>query len=209
MSTTHPECSLEEFQNFFRAKAFDVIGNGTFRKHLAKCREAGDQWAVDMSAHVQTIYGQIRDISQTVASMPQTSNQLHEICKDVMMGAQPPTRLHAGCTVCCITQRQCVRCLDLSRNHKHHSNLFVDARFCFFFMLLWYCNKLEYIIRSFTRTWLDSRDEQETFESQCLAIEKELHLVIVSMHKLFVVATHHIKNTLKKYHDNYKLTVFA
>jgi len=207
--TSEPQhCTLQEFKSFFNAKAFDVIGNGTFRKHLAKCKEAGDPWAVDMGAHIQSVQAHIKDVTSAIAAMPQTSNKLHEICKDVMMGAQPPTKLHAGCIKCCITQKQCMRCLDLTRNHKSGGHLYVDARFCFFFMLLWYCNKLEYIIRSFTRTWLDSRDEQESFESQCRAIEEELGPQILSMHKLFVMAQNHILSTLKHYEKTNRLTLF-
>jgi hypothetical protein len=76
-------------------------------------------------------------------------------------------------------------------------------------MLLWYCNKLEYIIRSFTRTWLDSRDDQETFESQCLAIQIELRPSVEAMHKLFVVARDHIMRTLEKYRESHKLSLFS
>jgi len=208
LSMEPPSCTAEEFQHFFNAKAFDVIGNGTFRKHLARCREAGDLWAVEMSSNVQSVQSHIREISSAVVGMPQTSNRLHEICREVMMGAQPPTKLHAGCVKCCITLRQCMRCMDLTRNHKSSAHMFVDARFCFFFMLLWYCNKLEYIIRSFTRTWLDTRDDKETFEQQCLAIQEELKPQIDSMYKLFVIAKSHIIKTLAHYEQSHKLSLF-
>ena len=201
-------CSLEEFQSFFNAKAFDVIGNGTFRKHLARCKDAGDVWAVDMSSHMQTVQAHVREVSSAVSAMPQTSNRLHEICKEVMMGAQPPTKLHAGCTTCCITQRQCMKCLYLTRNHRGNATMFVDARFCYFFMLLWYCNKIEYIILSFTRTWLDTRDESETFQSQCEAIQSELADKIAAMHRLFVVSKAHVLSTLSHYEQNHRLSLF-
>lgn len=201
------ECTYEEFKNFFYAKAFDVIGNGTFRKHLAKCRDAGDPWAVKMSLHVQAVQGHIKAIHSTVHSMPQTSNNMHEICKDVMVGAQPPTRLHAGCVRCSVTKRQCMKCLDLTRNHKGSQSLFIDARFSLFFMLLWYCNKIEYIIRSYTRTWLDSRSDQETYEAQCRAIQSEMEGVQQSMYNLFTSGKRHITETLKKYEKSYQLTI--
>jgi hypothetical protein len=63
-------------------------------------------------------------------------------------------------------------------------------------MLLWYCNKLEYIVRSFTRTWLDSRHDTETFKELCCALQMDLEPNIVSMHKLFVMATEHVLTTL-------------
>jgi hypothetical protein len=198
-------CSLGEFKNFFYAKAFDVVGNGSFKKHLTKCKDAGDLWAVEMSQHIQNVQGHIKEISSVILAMPQTSNRLHEICKDVMVGAQPPTKLHGGCVTCSITQQVCMRCLDLSKTHKSTSNLFVDARFCLFFMLLWFCNKLEYIIRSFTRTWLDSRKETETFQELCFSLQTEMTGQIESMHRLFIMGKEHVLKTLKQYEKTHKL----
>lgn len=208
MSSNLHVCSFDEFQSFFKAKAFDVIGNGTFRKHLAKCKDAGDVWAVEMGNHMQSVQNHIKEITTIVTNMPQTSNKMHEICKEVMMGAQPPTKLYAGCVTCCVTNRQCIKCLDLTRNHKGTTPVFVDARFCYFFMLLWYCHKIEYVMRSFTRTWLDARDEQETFKAQCEAIQVELRDNVHSMYRLFVIAKRHIMSTLRIYENNHRLSLF-
>jgi hypothetical protein len=199
---------LRDFKDFFLAKAYDVVGNGSYRKHLAKCKEGGDPWALEMCNSIQTMQCHIRDVTQAVHNMPQTPNRLHEICKDVMMSAQPPIRLHAGCVKCCITDKQCMRCLDLSKTHKTSASVYVDARFCYFFMLLWYCNKLEYIIRSFIRTWLDSRGEDETFQEICKSIHEEMSNRIDSMHRLFVVAKSHIMKTLEKYSETQKILLF-
>ena len=201
------DLTLKEFRDFFLVKAFDVVGNGTYRKHLARCKEGGDPWAVEMSNSVQTMQAHIRDVVSAVQSMPQTPNKLHEICRDVMISAQPPIKLHAGCVTCCITDKQCMKCLDLSKSHKSNTCVFVDARFCYFFMLLWYCNKLEYIIRSFTRTWLDARNEEETFQETCNAILDDMNHRIIAMHKLFVLAKHHISTTLEKYSESNKISL--
>ena len=199
--------TLSEFKNFFLAKAFDVVGNGTFRKHLARCKDVGDPWAVEMAASIQVVQSQIKDVVGAIHGMPQTPNKFHEICKDVMMSAQPPTKLHAGCVTCSITDKQCIKCLDLTKTHKTNSNVFVDARFCYFFMLLWFCNKIEYIIRSFTRTWLDSRNEDDTYQDICKVMPDELSECIAQMHKLFVVARNHITCTLEKYTESCRVSL--
>jgi hypothetical protein len=198
-------CTMEEFVNFFHAKAFDVVGNGSFKKHLTKCKDAGDPWAVEMAQHIQNVQAQIKEIGSVILAMPQTSNRLHEICKDVMVGAQPPTKLHGGCVTCSITQQTCMRCLDLSKTHKSSKNLFVDARFCLFFMLLWFCNKIEYIIRSFTRTWLDSRKDTETFQELCHTLQVDLKPKIEAMYRLFVMGKEHVLKTLRQYEKTHKL----
>lgn len=199
--------SLDVFRGYFLAKAFDVVGNGSYKKHLSQCREVGDPWAVEMTNSVQAVQNCIKEIAASVQCMPQTSNRLHEICRDVMMSAQPPIKLHAGCVTCSITGRQCMRCLDLSKNHKGNSQVYVDARFCYFFMLLWYCNKLEYVVRSFTRTWLDSRSLDETFQDVCRKMQEDMEGQVASMHRLFVAAHAHIASTLAHYSSAHKLTL--
>ena len=197
-------CTLDEFRGFFHAKAFDVVGNGTYRKHLARCKDAGDPLAVHMGAQLQAIQAHVREVHTAVTAMPHTPNKLAEICRDVMMSAQPPIRLHAGCTTCSITGRRCTKCLDLSRSHKGSTHVYVDPRFCFFFMLLWYCNKLEYIVRSHTRTWLDNRTEEETFKGLCCALTTELEPLIAKMHGLFVIAKDHVIATLRQYAQSHQ-----
>ena len=192
-------CSVDEFRGFFLAKAYDVVGNGTYRKHLARCKESGDPWALAMTAQLQVVQAQIREIHAAVASMPPAPNKLNEILRDVMMSAQPPVRLNAGCVTCCITGRRCLKCLDLSKAHKTNSQVYVDPRFCLFFMFLWYCNKLEYIIRCYTRTWLDGRSEGETFKTLCCTLRDELDPTIVRMHALFVAAKAHVLSTIARH----------
>jgi hypothetical protein len=206
MSTESSQsCTLDEFRGFFLAKAYDVIGNGSYRKHLTKCKDSGDPWAVIMGAQLQAVQGHVRDIHNAVAAISTSPNNcLGDICRDVMLSAQPPIRLHAGCTTCSITGRKCMKCLDLSKTHKGHTHVYVDPRFCFFFMLLWFCNKLEYIIRSFTRTWLDSRNESETFKTLCCSLQMDLEPSIVKMHKLFVIAKDHVVETLGRHVESQK-----
>jgi hypothetical protein len=203
-SWTMSACTLDEFRGFFLAKAYDVVGNGAYRKHLAKCKEAGDPWAVAMGQHLQAVQAQIREIHAAIVAMPPTPNHLGDLCKNVMMSAQPPIRLNAGCAVCTITGRRCLKCLDLSKTHKGNHHVYVDHRFCFFFMLLWYCNKMEYIVRCFTRTWLDSRPDSETFKSLCCALGAEMEPSVVRMHALFVVGKAHVLSTVSTFVESHR-----
>jgi hypothetical protein len=197
-----PACTLDEFKGFFLAKAYDVVGNGGFRKHLAKCKEAGDPWAVAMGQHLQAAQAHIREIHAAVAAMPASPNHLVDICKGVMMSAQPPVRLNAGSALCAITGRRCLKCLDLSKTHKGTHHVYVDHRFCFFFMLLWFCNKLEYVVRCFTRHWLDARPESETFKSLCTALGGEMEPTIARMHALFVAGKAHVLATVAAFAES-------
>ena len=199
--------TLNEFRGFFHAKAFDVVGNGSYRKHLARCKETGDHWAVCMGEHVHAMQSRIRELQNAVQEIPKTSNRLAEICHDVMMSAQPPIRLFSGHSICAITQQRCSRCLDLSRAQKGQTSVYVDTRFCQFFMFLWFCNKLEYIIRSYTRTWLDMRQQDnESFKTLCTTMCEEQEAVITRMHALFVMAYEHVSASLQHHAQINRLT---
>ena len=56
-------------------------------------------------------------------------------------------RLLAGKFECAITRAQLVYCLDVSRNTRQPPTTCVHLRFWPFFVLLWYCAKLDYVIR--------------------------------------------------------------
>ena len=157
-----PEIALEEFRQFYLAKSYDVIGQGTFRKHLCKCKEAGDPWAVEMNAGVTKVHQAVRGVQARVAHIPKPRNALlQQLCRDVMVGAQPPIRMYAGYTTCCLSGVSCNICIDLTRPAKNAQHVHIHARFSHFFLMLWYCSKLEYVVRSCAKAWLERQDLRE------------------------------------------------
>ena len=173
------------------------MGDG-FRRHLSRCREASDPWAVDMYDQIQRVSSSIKEIQLLVQNMRPTPNKLHVICKEVMSSAHPPVRLNAGSSTCAITGKTCTMSLDLMKSNKSPTS--VDSRFCIFFMFLWYCNKIEYIVRSYTRTWCDLYSDNETStEQQCLKFSTDMKDNIKQMYELFLVAYSHVTNTLNHY----------
>ena len=132
-----PEIALEEFRQFYLAKSYDVIGQGTFRKHLCKCKEAGDPWAVEMNAGVTKVHQAVRGVQARVAHIPKPRNALlQQLCRDVMVGAQPPIRMYAGFTTCCLSGVSCNICIDLTRPAKNAQHVHIHARFSHFFLML-------------------------------------------------------------------------
>lgn len=193
-------CTLDQFKNFFYLKAFDIIGNGSFKKHLAKCKETNDNWAIVMLNDVQHIQNIIRNIYNKVHEIPSTPNNIFEICKDIMSSAQPPIKMFAGTVTCSISGVICNQCLDFSKIHKQEGNVFVDAKFSHFFLFLWYTNKIEYIIRSYVRNWVLKQTETN-YKQLCEKIQVDLHKQIEEMHKLFLLAYHHVMLSLQKLID--------
>jgi hypothetical protein len=150
--------SFEDFQAYAQVKAFDVVSSGHFKRHLGSCRENGDRWAVVMYNRQNKVVARVREVFTLVAQLTTPRSQtIQRICKDVMSCAQPPIKVLTGKNVCSLTGVCVEHCIDLTRVGKNASEVYVHPRFWHFFVLLWFCAKLEYVIRACTKQWLEAQ----------------------------------------------------
>jgi hypothetical protein len=191
--------SLEDFKLFYLAKSYDVIGLGSFRRHVCKCKEAGDPWAVEMNAGVNRIQQTVRALQARISQIPKPRNALlQQLCKDVMVGAQPPIRMYAGYTTCCLSGVSCNTCIDLTRPAKNSQHVHIHARFSHFFLMLWYCSKLEYVVRSCAKAWLERQVDREdkSFKELCEKFEDETTEYCCQLHGVLTRSYNHVGKTL-------------
>lgn len=191
------EISLQQFRNFFFAKAFDIIGNHSFKRHLARCKDVNDEWAVIICNDVQIMHNVIKQIQALVTEIPVTPCRIHEICKDVMSNAQPPVKIYAGTAICSLTHVTCSQCIDLTKIHKRAENTYVDSRFSNFFLFLWFINKIEYVIRSYVRAWLDKQPTGQNNATLCQSIQDDMQNKTEDLHQLFLLAYQHVHQSLE------------
>jgi hypothetical protein len=197
--SSSPPITLEDFKQFYLAKSYDVIGLGTFRRHLCKCKEAGDPWAVEMNTGVNRIHLAVRHVQSRITQIPRPRNTLlQQLCKDVMVGAQPPIRMYAGYTTCCLSEVSCNTCIDLTRPAKNAQLVHIHARFSHFFLMLWMCSKLEYVVRSCAKAWLEKQSGKDdaNFKDLCEAFTRETEEYCGQLHGLFLKSFDHVNQTL-------------
>jgi hypothetical protein len=139
----------EDFTGFALCKAYDVISDGAFRKHLVTCRDRGDAWAVKMHNEQGKIGHMCRDVLNSINHLYDVphNREWARICKDVLGSAQPPIKVFTGPSVCSITGDRLECSLDLTKNGKNAKETKVHLKFWHFFIFLWYVSKAEYIIR--------------------------------------------------------------
>lgn len=197
MDTPAPRvCTLGEFTEFFNSRAYDLIGEGSFRKHLTHCKEAADVWAVDMVNAIHAVTDNVKAVNSQLARFTMSSPTLVGICKNVIISAQPPVRMHIGEAVCAITQQRCSQCMNLSSGKKCPPTL-VHVRFCRFFMFIWFVAKIEYVVRSCIRTWLLAQADECTYESVAKNVH-ELAPTIARIHSVFVVGFQHVMASFER-----------
>jgi hypothetical protein len=199
----------EEFQAYAQIKAYDVISSGHFKRHLSQSRENGDRWAVMMYSRQTAVQNRVKEVFNLVAQLTTPSSAvIQRICKDVMSCAQPPIRVLTGRNVCCISGVSTEHCVDLTRVGKNSKEILVHPRFWHFFVLLWFCAKLEYVIRACTKQWLETQDVKATPGNYTILCEDFLHNnseMVEQLYRLFVKAVDYISQSLSIYRDKYAL----
>ena len=200
---------VDDFHAYAQIKAFDVISSGHFKRHLSISRDNGDKWAVQMYSSHNLVQGRVRDIFNLVAQLTTPNSQtIQKICKDVMSCAQPPVKVLTGANVCCLTQISTEHCIDLTRAGKNSRDVFVHTRFWHFFVLLWFCAKLEYVIRACTKQWLDNqiiKQVPSNYTRLCEEYTLQNMDLNEKLYQLFVKGIDYITLSLTTYRDKYAL----
>lgn len=201
--------SQEEFQSYTQIKAYDVISSGNFKRHLSQCRDNGDRWAVQMYSHQNAIQNQVKEVFLLVSQLTSPNSTLiQRVCKDVMSCAQPPIRVLTGRNVCCLSGVSTDHCIDLTRVGKNSKEILVHPRFWHFFVLLWFCAKLEYVIRACTKQWLDLNGVHpipSNYTELCEEFSLQNHDLVNKLYELFVKGVEYISISLNTYKDKYAL----
>lgn len=197
--------TVEDFRAYSQIKGYDVISSGHFKRHLSQCRDNGDKWAIQMYNGQNTVQGKVKEVFTLVAQLTAPhSSTIHRVCKDVMSCAQPPIKVLTGCNTCCLTGVSVEHCIDLTRAGKNAQEVLVHPRFRHFFMLLWYCAKVEYVIRACTKQWLDTQDEKpcaENFTRVCERYSSQNAEFNDNLFRLFIKGIDYTTSSLTAYRN--------
>ena len=200
---TGPHMSEEEFCSYVKSKAYDVISTGQFKRHLLTSRDKGDNWALQCCAGVSKVQAKTKQLTSCIAALSgKDTALLHGICRDVMNSAQPPVKISGGISTCLLTGEKVQHCLDLTRPGKKNTEVCVHPRFWYFFIFLWFCAKIEYIVRSHTKQWLQSvagGADDRNFTALCERFTEDNHAYCKLLHRLFTMAHEYVSTSLQMY----------
>ena len=201
--------SFEDFHAYAQVKAFDVISSGHFKRHLGTCRENGDRWAAVMYNRQNKVVGKVREVFALVGQLTTPNSQhVQKICRDVMSCAQPPIKVMTGENVCSLSGVCVEHCIDLTRAGKNSTEVLVHPRFWHFFVLLWFCAKLEYVVRACTKQWLETQGIKpvpSTYTSVCEEYVAQNQAFNEKLFRLLERALEYTTRSLTLYRDKYAL----
>jgi len=97
-----------------------------------------------------------------------------------------------------ITDCQAQNCIDVSRATKHNQAIPVHAKFQYFMLMCFYCCRLEHVVRTYTKIWLEGQP-QDTDMNQLTTKFQEQSDLFAKMHERFVEGHAHVKASLESY----------
>lgn len=199
--------SLQHFTDFFTCKAFDVIGGGTYKPYIIKCKENNDQWAVNIHFSNNVILDAIKSVIillQQTQTLPNT--RLNMILKEIVNNTTPPICVVLNWGVCHISGEHSKHCVKLIRhNTRLAETVCMQKKYFQFIKMLWYICKLEHIIRTITRHWIEQNSHTlknlNTME-QCELFQKTFHN-IEKHYFYFGKALNHVTKSFEAYIQHY------
>lgn len=190
---------FQEFRDYVHCKAFDVIsGDGSYRRYLYQCVEKQDEWALRMHGNVAKVTAQVRELQALVDRVRQLSVPLARVCTEVVTAMHAPVRIVPRLAVCSITGAHSQECVDVSRATKTDNPVLVHPRFHYFFIMLYYVHRLEHVVRSLTKSWLEQQNPDLTMAelTDAFAAQEDL---LRGMHRSFVEGSKHVAESLQCY----------
>lgn len=201
------EITYDVFKSFLCCKAFDVIGNGSYKTFLVRCRDNNDTWAIETHHNVQCVTEKVKGISSVITQLRRNSAYgLGAICKDLITNTTPPVFSSTNWNVCQISGQHTDSCVELLKSqHKTANPVFVHSKYMDFLNMLWYVCKIEHIIRNFTRQWLRVTEPHETGSERNIAeicqTFSEQEEAFTRLYKAFKYGSEYVKTSLKRYNE--------
>lgn len=148
--------TLVDVETYVKFKAFDVIGNGTYRKYVNISKDKGDQWAKTMLNSIATVNSSTKIVQALVADL-QSSNKtgLYTLCQTVIENNTPPIDQSTVISECSVSGKQKCQCIVLKCKGRGAPCIMVQSRFGHFVLMLWTVFKMDLVIKTLTRDFLE------------------------------------------------------
>jgi hypothetical protein len=189
----------DKLKNFILFKAYDIIGDGGYRRFILKNKNNGEQWAVVLYNDSQYVSRYVRSILNLVNRMQFNAScaKLHKICQRVINDLNPPSISNQGWCICALTGMRTENTTQLGRSNKVES-CHVHRKFYKFFCMLWFIARIELCIKYFTMQWLQKNNTglEQNIQTLCTKLQADTDY-IQSICEKFTHATEHVIKSTK------------
>lgn len=187
-----------KLKNFILFKAFDVVGDGGYRRFLLKNKNNGELWAVSMYNDAQHTNRCLRTtlqlIGQLAGNVPCV--KLYKICQRVTNDMNPPSISTHGWCICALTGMRTENTTQLGRSNKGDI-CYVHRKFHVFFTMLWFISRFELCIKYATLQWLQENNNsaENNIQTLCEKLQKDDSFT-ESISNSIIHATQHVTDSV-------------
>jgi hypothetical protein len=188
----------EKLRNFILFKAFDIIGEGGYRRFVLKNKNNGEQWALSIYTDSQHTNRFLRSTLQLIGQL--ASNvpcvKLYKLCQRVTNDMNPPSISAHGWCICSLTGMRTENTTQLGRSNKGEV-CYVHRKFHVFFTMLWFIARFELCIKYATIQWLQQNNVTPTQNIQklCEKLQNDVSFTN-NMCRSILHATQHVTDSV-------------
>ena len=161
---------VHDIETYVKFRAFDVIGNGSYRKYVNSCRERGESWAVRMQESVVQANSATKVIQQLVSDLQKANKTgLYLLCQTIIENNTPPIDQNTVISECSVSGKAKSQCIVLKCKGRGAPSITVQSRFGHFVLMLWTVFKMDLVIKTLTRDFIDKLGDadQHTMADLC------------------------------------------
>jgi hypothetical protein len=194
----------DRMRNFVLFKAYDVIGNGGYRRFVLKNKNNGEKWATTLYNDTHYVSRHVRATLLLVNRLQYTAScvKLHKLCQRVINDLNPPIISTHGWCICALTGMRTENTTQLGRSNKGDA-CHVHRKFFKFFCMLWFIARVDLCVKYFTVQWLQTHnnEEEQNIQTLCEKFEADSQAV-QSMCDRFSHAIAHVSMSVLTHIDH-------
>ena len=156
--------SVSDFEGYINFRILDSIAYpGTYKKFMLARKDQSVTWAVQMSQQVSAVQTAIRDLEQKEQDLKTSPlAHLHIVWQHVAESNLPPSDLQLTIADCDISRKNAVPCVIIKGKGRGAQPFAVNSRFASFLYDLWIVNKMDILIKTFARQYMEEIDPKST-----------------------------------------------
>ena len=155
----------DDFRGYVKFRTLESIGQpGVYRRFMHTRREQRVQWAMHMSACIQAVTNAMKELAVHEQELKTSPNlhTLYPIWQYIADSSLPPSDLPMSIGTCCVCGKANTLCVHIRCKGRGAQQFTVSNRFMPFFTRLWTVNKMDVLLKVYTRSCVEQFDPQGT-----------------------------------------------
>jgi hypothetical protein len=215
--------AIHTLRCFLTLRAYDIISNGQYKKHVVQNKEICEHWAVELYTQYQQTLCCLRNVTQIQAQIRARGyDRLASLCSIISECSEYPFTTNSAWSVCYLTGVRCKHSLQLKRNQPTFTStkraklstsiqmstipacsatdtIEIHSKFRTFLVSYWLLSRFDTVLKVIVRQWIHQLNEQDCTDYSLLCRKFSGDVVFQdSIIDLFFHAWVHVQQSVSK-----------